>query len=235
MARDFDGTNDNLLSADNAMTGMNVASKTICFWEVRDTDSPSPDAVIAGLPSNGGTRTWAVVNFAPAVAGYKMQFSQDWTTTDGTWRTTNDTTLNTRHFHAVTYNRGGAAPGNDPIFYVDGAVDASSEIGTPAGSVVTGDDTLKVGENSGGGDDLDGTLQHIAIYPSILSAGDLNRCMWWGRGQGGAVAYHPLVTTKLDDEGSAGETLTANGTTVAAFATPVVRPGTAMMGMGVGW
>lgn len=157
MARDFDGTNDNLLSADNAVAGMNVAAKTVSWWQLRDTDAPTPDALIAGLPSNGGTRTWAIVNVAPAVAGQKLRFSSDWTTTDGTWTTDNDIS-NAAHHFAVSYDRSGAAPGNNPVFYVDGVVAANTRSTTPAGTVVTGDDTLKIGENSSGADDFDGTM-----------------------------------------------------------------------------
>lgn len=232
MARDFDGTNDNLVSADNALAGMNTAAKTVSCWLVRDTNSPSTDDMIAGLQSNGGAAPWRFVTRAPTTAGSRPQWVADWST-DGVWTTTNDVSNNDRHHLAVTYDRG--ATTNDPVFYVDGVSVAVTELVAPVGTAVTGDDTLKMGESSTGTQDLDGSLQHVAIYTTILSDADINRTMWWGRGQGGVLAYYPFVTTKLADEGSATDTLTATGTTMVPMVTPVVRPGSRGMSMGAGW
>jgi hypothetical protein len=60
--------------------------------------------------------------------------------------------------------------------------------------------------------------------------------MWWGRPHGGLQFYQPLVTDKLTNEGSdTGATYTVTGAVVAELAVPTVPPGSAMMGLGVGW
>ena len=152
-------------------------------------------------------------------------------TTIGQWDSPDITKA--RHHVAVTYDRGSVL--NDPVLYVDGDVATVTEIAAPVG-ILTGDDTLKLGENAGGTEDLAATIAHVAIEGGQLwDVAAVNRARWWGRPHGGLQVYHPLVTDKLVDEGSAAETLTATGSTGAAFATPCVRPGSALMGMGVGW
>ena len=103
------------------------------------------------------------------------------------------------------------------------------------GTVTTGSDTLKLGENPTAGQDLAASLENVAIGTGLWAAADVNRAMWWGRPLGGLVVYHPFYTDKLADQGSAAAALTATGTTVASLVSPAVRPGSAMMGMDVGW
>lgn len=229
--RAFDGTGDNLKSADNAVAGLDVDQKSWGVWILKTV--ANADALIYGITADGGSPVTQIASANPSSSGVRYDIAQSFSTTNGRWRT-NDQTLSVRHHLAITYDR--SATTNDPVMYIDGVSVTVNEAATPVGTTVTGEDTLKMGEDQAGTGDLDGTLAYVAIQAgSLWSAAQVNRAMWWGRPGGGLLVYHPLVTTKLVDEGSAAETLTATNTTVAAFTTPVVRPGSAMLGMGVGW
>lgn len=234
MARDFDGTNDNLSSSNNAISGIDTQLLSCAFWTIFDTQPSANNYLVAlNAQNTSGQGRTSFVALAPGTAGFRLRFGVDWSTTDGQWRT-DDLSLNTRLHLVVTYDRGLTT--NDPVIYVDGASASITEIANPAGSVTGGEDTLRLGEDAAGAQDLNGIIQHLVVDGGATwSAADVNRARWWGRPFGGCEVYHPLVTSKLADEGTAAETLTANGTTVVSFPTPVVRPGSALMGMGVGW
>lgn len=232
MARTFDGTNDNLLSANNAVPALDVATKSFGMWVYRTTTGAN-DSVLLTLTANGGGNQVTLLNHdAPVTAGFRQLVQQN-NVGNGQWKS-DDISINARHYIVVTYDRSSLS--NDPTIDVDGAASTVTETLTPSGTIKTGDDTLKMGESAGGVNDMTGQLQHVCIASEIWSAAQKNRAMWWGRPGGGSlVSYFPFVTTKLVDEAGAGETLTATGTTVSSMSTPVVRPGAAMMGCGVGW
>jgi hypothetical protein len=159
---------------------------------------------------------------------------RQWLTTAGIWEGSTALAASTYYHVAVVYN--GDSILNDPAFYVNGVAETVTEIQAPVGTL--SDDagqSLVMGESGGGSDDVDGRIGWFVYDSTLWDAAAVNRAMWWGRPNGGVAVYHPLVTAKLVNEGTATATGSVTGTTVAAFATPVVRPGTAMLGMGVGW
>ena len=232
MARTFDGVNDNLLSADNAIPSADVDQKSFGLWVYRTTQPTGSELLFGLLTADGaGNGRTSMLHEVPAVSGYQVRLFADGTN-DGLWDSP-DISINARHHIAITYDRSSTT--NNPTIYVDGTSVAVTEVATPV-ALQTGDDTLKLGEAGAGTLDFAGTLAHAAVEAGQLwDAAEVNRAMWWGRPHGGLQVYHPLLTEKLIDEGSAAETLTATGTTLSSFVTPCVRPGMAMMGMGVGW
>jgi len=236
MARDFDGTNDNLINV-NGFTGLtNATQLSSGGWYFRRTGAIAM-SLMQDASQDGAGNGQLIAMDLNGVGGstYTLSTLAMWSTTIGQWRTTNaDGSLNVRFHYCVTYD--GGATTNDPLLYVDGTSVSVTETATPVGSLVTsGCDTLKMGERVNGGSDYDGQIQHYFQHTGILSDGEVNRAKWWGRSIGGMLAYFPFVTDKLVNDGTQSATLTATGTTVAELATPVVRPGTAMMGMGIGW
>jgi hypothetical protein len=231
MARNFDGTNDNLSSADNAIAALNSAQKSISLWTTRASDSSAAQCLVTPMAQAGAGQGRHPVNAIPPTTSGWMLSQLLSATTIGRWQSPDIT--NTRHHVAVVFDRSSLL--NDPVMYVDGVSVTVTETVAPVGTISTGEDTLRMGENAGGGDDLAANEQHVCIDMQLWVANQVNRAMWWGRAQGGLLVYHPLITDKLADEGSAAETLTANGTTVTELSTPVVRPGHALMGLGIGW
>lgn len=232
MARNFDGTNDNISTANNAMTGVDVNQKSYGFWCTRPGNAGGDQIVLtlAVTLGAGGARP-SVAHAAPAAAGWKLKYFQNAGTT-GIWISDADIS-NTRHHIAVTYDRG--ADANDPVFWVDGVSVALTETQAPV-TIVTGEDTARFGESATGTQDLAAALQHFSLQPNVLwDAAQVNRSKWWGRPGGGQVLEMPFITAKLANEGSTAVTFSATGTTVTEMPTPVVRRGHALMGMGIGW
>jgi len=231
MARDFDGTNDRLAVVD-ALTNMTAAPMTIGYWFVRRTSGTANMCffILSETATTGG-RT--LCDGVVTAGVFKPEFTQTFTTANGLWIVTNALTVGQRYFISYVYDRG--ATTNDPTFYVDGVAVVSSETATPSGTANSNTDSIVMGERAAGTFDLDGQLQHVYATPELFSAAEVNTAMWWGRARGGLTAYWPFLTDKLANEGVQAATLTATGTTVNSLVTPTVRPGSAMMGMGIGW
>lgn len=232
MARSFDGVDDQLLSPDNVVAGIDTQTKSVSLWCSRTGNPAALQAVFVALTADGaGNARFVLFHDAPAASGYRLYAFQNGTTF-GAWRSTNDIT-NARHHLAITYDRGLTA--NTPLLYVDGVSVAVSLVQTPV-AISTGEDTVKLGQSAGGTQDFAGAVSHAAFEGGQLwTAAMVNRAMWWGRPHGGLQVYHPLLTDKLVDEGSGAETLTATGTTVTNLVTPCVRPGSSMLGLNIGW
>lgn len=233
MGRLFDGTNDKLESADGGITGLNATQKSIYFWTTRAADPAGNQALLNGLTATGaGNGRFFCQAQIPTTAGWRPRFVADWTT-DGNWSATNDVT-NAPHHVGYTYDRGLAI--NNPAMYVDGVSVGVTTNVAPIGTAATGEDMLRMGENAAGAEDLAANLQHVGIYVGqLFSAAQMNMAKYWGWAGGGALAYYPLLTDKLTDDGSSGATLTATGTTVVPIVTPVQRPSMAGMRLGSGW
>lgn len=235
MARDFDGTNDRLAGGANTVSAMDAAQMSFALWVIMDTTPAAQQVFVSTITQNNGSNCAVVRANAPVSSpGWQFEFTHAWTSS-GVWSVA-DVALNTRTHIAITYDRGSSS--NDPVMYLNGVSQSVTEETPPSGSPTTGGDTIRMGENAAGTSDLNGTIGHVVATANasagLWSAAEVNRAMWWGRPRP-SVIYYPLVTTKLAGEGTTADTLTATGTTMVAFATPVVRPGSAMMGMGIGW
>jgi len=135
MAVEFSNV-DNTADADDINCGSgasldNVAIKSIAVWICADVIDANYRRI---CDKRGGT-----TGFLFAIQGTNtIAFVQDWSTTAGIWNAPNNSIATGAWYHVgVVYNRGGAAPGSDPVFYVGGALVATTETSTPAGTVST--------------------------------------------------------------------------------------------------
>ena len=229
MARDFNGTNENIsFGSDASVDDFAPTGISISLWFQWDASG-----VVDIHVSKGGLATGWIFQ---TVAGNSLTFRHPWSSAVNVgWAGT--TTFNgaaPRHI-CVTYD--GSADTNDAVIYVNGVAESMSEVsGPPSGTIASeAANSLIIGENSAGGADFDGRICVLAVANEVFSAADVNRARWWGRAKGGLDVYHPLYTDKLANEGSATAAGSATGTTLVTMVCPVVRPGSAMMGMGVGW
>ena len=227
--RDFDGTDDNIaFGSDASIDG--YTTLTYSLWSAHD--ALAADTLIgkeAGDAQTGSGFYWDGI-----VTG-DLTFAYDFTNTLGVWRTGdvhNDDGV--WHHVAVTYDRSSTA--NVPIIYIDGTKPTITTTQAPVGTSESDTaQTLRAGEEANGSQDLDGRMAFLCYDDAIWTDADVNRARWWGRPFGGIQVYHPLMTNKLTNEGAATANGTATGTTNVGAAIPVVRPGMAMMGMGIGW
>lgn len=225
MARNYDGVDDRIAYGSDASID-SFTLKTIAGWYNFAADGVTMQLVGKDTNANGMDHQRNI--------GNQILFGQLFSTNQGIWRTNNAFTGTARIHIAVTYD--GGADTNDPIFYVNGAVEALTEALAPSGTF-SGDaaQDLETGDNVALNRDMNGNQSCFVYDDAIMSAAEINRTLWWGRPYGGLQVYHPFWTDKLTNEGVATANGTASGTTVAAFAIPVVRPGSSMMGMGIGW
>lgn len=230
MGRNFDGTNDRLVTADNALTGLDVAINSLSCWA--DVTAIN-DCLLSTMSADGaGNFRAQITSIAPTTSGFKLSFTANASTTDGVWDSTDDIAFGVHHI-VTTYDRSSDA--NNPVMYIDGASVGVTTTTTPV-AVQTGSDTLKMGETDGNSSDFTGRLGWVVAHGGVTwDAATVNRAKWWGRPRGGFHAYYSHVTTKLLNEATANAPLTAVGTTGTSFLPPVIRPGSALMGMGVGW
>ncbi len=216
MARNFDGTNDNVDFGSDASIDSFTAF-TVMAWVDVQTPASNSDFWTC---KNGGTELgWQTsFNTFTNVSDFYRVFS----TTPGAWTWPKAATG--IHHVAITYD--GSATTNNPAATIDGTAQTVTTATTPVGTV--GDDAghpLRLGENSAGSQDFQGKVGWYTYHNAVLTAAEINRGRWWGRARGDLKVYHPLVTDKLVNEGSATATGTATGSTMTSMVTPVQRPG----------
>lgn len=228
MARDFNGSADFIDWGSDASID-DLSPMTISVWLSRDVSGGNHPLFAKRGFANG----W-ILTVDNVTNGLDFEFN--WSTARGIWAGSSTLSATTRYHIVVSYDKGAAA-GTDPTMYVNGAAETITENSTPTGTA-----NSDAAESANSGKDgsfgfafLDGRIGWLCFDSGVWDAAARNRARWWGRPHGGVKVYHPLVTAKLANEGSATANGTATGTAVAGFATPVVRPGAAMMGMGVGW
>lgn len=234
MARNFDGTNDNIDFGSNAnidnFFAVTPFTGTMSFWIKRGATGFHYTL----NKRTDSTNTGHSAAFRGAGGLHTFEFDHAWST-GARWETTATFNDIVNFFHlAVSYD--GSSTANDPVFYINGATNATVDITAPTGTIsADAGEPLRVGESSDGAGDLNAVFGWLCYDNLIWTAAEVNRARWWGRPGGGVSVCHPLVTTKLANEGDATADGTATGTTSVGMAVPVVRPGTAMMGAMVGW
>jgi len=226
MARDYNGVNQSVDFGSDASID-DFALITVCAW-ARGDSAAVVDALVhkASAVTNG----WLFLRDST-----QTRFIRDFTTANGDWSGPVGSWPAAQLAHvAVSYDAGSVA--NDPVFYVDGVVQAVTENVAPVGTAVSdAAEPLDSGE-IGAGSDLDGLLGHIVYHDAILSDAEINRARWYGSPLGGPSSvkvWHPLWTSDLNNRGTATANGTATGTTMDNASCPrVERCHAAMMGVG---
>lgn len=207
MARSFDGTNDRISFGANASIG-DFTSKTVAFWVVVDAIGALQTLVNKDRP----TAFWELRVAASGVLEFVAAFS----TTNGLWTSTTTLSANTLYHIVVVYD--GSNVANNPTIYINGVADTVVTNTAPVGTLsADAAAPLLIGERGTGAADLAGRLSAFAYDNTLWTAAQVNRHRWWGRIGGAVKVRHPLLTTKLTNEGSATADGTATGTTVASL------------------
>lgn len=226
MARNFDGTDDNVDFGSDASVD-NFTVKSIGCYIYISTPSSNYDGFVTKNGADDQGWQWAYSTFSN-----NLQFYQKFSTTSGQWTTTPGTG---QWVHlGLVYDKSSAS--NDPSIWHNGTAQTPTEATTPSGTAA--DDSahpLRLGELGSGTIDAQGKIVALLYHNAALTAADWNRARWWGRPFGGLAVYQPLFTSKLANEGTATAAGTATGSTMTDSPIPVQRPGSACMGMGCGW
>lgn len=104
----------------------------------------------------------------------KVEFCWRWVTVNGFWSMNQALTNNINQHLAVSYDCGSVL--NDPVFYLNGLLEANTEDSTPAGAEP--DDSaidLMIGAlRAGGGFYFDGLMNDVRVFNRILSAEEVS-------------------------------------------------------------
>lgn len=220
MARDFDGVNDNIQTADGAVPG--IDSATVTYFLRANVDAISGGADMFCEPSSTAVKSGfrkQLIFRDPVTSGFRLEIEQrnDGGGTNGIW-VSDDITLDVFHTLAITYDRSTFAT-NDPIFYVDGVVSTTNESQTPVGTAITGEDSLVWGSRWDGTLAADCVLADCMVWNVILTPDEVAAI---ARGADprrtrplNIVAHAPILglSSPEPDWGSAHTTYAITGTT----------------------
>lgn len=138
---------------------------TVEAWIKADSDGEGSLGIIVSKLAG-----WMVYLSDESSGKSKLNFTVDFGSTDGRWRSTaTQITNGTAHHIAITYDADAVA--NNPILYVDGILVAIDEVTTPVGTRVTDSgNALIIGNQAADDRTFDGHIGEVAIYTTILSA-----------------------------------------------------------------
>jgi hypothetical protein len=206
MARDFDGTGDNIdFGSDGSIDAF--TQKTVAFWLDIDVLGNS-DTMANKEASDVG---WGYIMRSNG----RSRYSHSWSTEQFAEWESSVALLSTGLHHVVaTYD--GASTSNVPDIYIDGTA-ATVSVLTAATGTLDSDAaaTLRIGETIGGFGDYDGRQGFLTYGSTKWSASDVNRHRWWGVAPGGLSTieiWQPMWTSSLVNKGTA----TGNGTAAGA-------------------
>ena len=227
MAREFDGNNQWVECGSDATIDQ-LLPKSISAWILADSFAAFP-----AISAKSGTNQWQFTILNTGTLRLRHAFS----TTAGIWG--GDTVLSTSQRTHVVISYPGTDTTSTPTMYVNGVTQVVTTVSAPVGTISSdAGDPLFIG-SAAGLLDLDGKIANFCYDTGTWSAAEANRARWFGRPKGGIRVYHPFFTDKLTNEGTA----VANGVlstlgaamVMSPLITPVVIPGSSMMGMGIGW
>ncbi|RJQ13687.1 DUF2341 domain-containing protein [Candidatus Parcubacteria bacterium] len=158
----LDGANDNInYGTSSAINDLN-SGKTISLWLKRDATGGN-SLFTKDFPNS----TWEL----QIRSTNDLRYSHQWTSSLGSWITSNTFTSTAQIYHfAVTYNAG--ATTNDPTLYANGTAQSLATDTNPTSGSPNSDasDPLISGEQGSGGGDTNGIVDEIRYSNVIRSA-----------------------------------------------------------------
>jgi hypothetical protein len=225
------GANPPTFGSDASIDNFSTASRALwTFLSAADPGTVGPVNILTKSDGVDLTPTGWQIKFQGSVTSDgHILFVQDFATTDGTWITPDNSFIGAKPAHlAVSYDRGSTA--NDPDIYIDGALQAELELGTPLGAS-NGDAAEVLTLQSFNDDDKVGWL----VYDDqTFTAADVNRHRWWGVAPGGpstVAVWHPMWTSATGNKGTASADLIVGDSQMIDFSR-VERMYGSMMGVG---
>ena len=222
----FNGTSDTITcgsdsSIDDIFDGGGTVSAWIFALDIGENDYgriiDKTDA--ASNPSKG----WSIHIRDEAGGGTtaKLSMVQAWDSNDGIWATGNTAIVYNQWNHiAVTYNN--AAHGNNPIFYINGALISVTESSTPTTDGTRFTDAAEVwtiGNRAGGTDRTwDGYICNVGAWEAILTQPQIKSIMFKSYADLTTSETTNLVSWWNIDEGTGTSVEDSHGSNDGAFA-----------------
>ncbi len=163
-ARDFDGTNDNIQNL-NGLSGIDVTTRTVFLWGNPDIVGVTHVMFQTASTFSGGNSADSII----PQSGDVWQYAYRWSSSSGFWNF-GTVTADTWTSLGCDYNKSSTT--NDPNCYENGTLQTETETSTPAGTAKGGVDSIRMGENVGGGGDFDGREAHFSFWDVALSTNE---------------------------------------------------------------
>ena len=191
--------------------------------------------IVEKSDNNAVTPTGFQKSLVRALAGEAnchVLYTQNFSLTDGTWVTANNSVARLVPQHiAVVYDRGGT--GNDPDIYIEGTLQAETETGTPTGAANIADDAENLDLVTSSPDEY---VAFLCIDQTLYTAADVNRHRWWGVAPGGPSTvdiWHPFLSSSNTlNKGTATATLAGSTSFDNTLVPRVERMHGSFMGVG---
>ena len=169
-ALDFDGVDDEV-GVPQSSSLNNLTTLTLSAWVTADT--------------TGGIGTGRIVVKSgafsvPYMATDRIRFDAMRWTTDGVWRTNNNSFPPRTGWHHVLVTYDDSSTSNAPRIYFDGVEQSVELVITPVAPLVSETESIKIGSD-GGDNDWDGNIDELRIYNRVLSEQEIRRLYQMGR------------------------------------------------------
>ena len=169
----FDGSNDYVTcGSHSSIDDIFDNGGTAEFWIKPESDGEGNFGRI--LDKN----QW-ILNLRDELSGFvRLNFTHSFSTTDGTWKTTDRVIpLNKWSHVAITYD--GSSVSNDPIIYVDGKSVLLTDGSTPAGSYSSDSSSdLIIGNKSDGSRTFEGVIDMARIFDDVRTQSEIRADMF---------------------------------------------------------
>lgn len=228
MARLFDGAGDFVRSTANAFSGADQSVHLFSCW-IYMTANPASEQVALDFCADfsADTSRRSRLSVMPGTGStFNLKLTIRRATTDYTWTTTDNYSLDAWHHVTCNVNRTNFTR---PTIYVDGVLSTKSEV-AGSGSASTGLDSISIGQGCGGTLDFAGTLGEVAYWSDTLSTSAITML---ARGvsplkvnRTTLLFYAPLwgFETGAEHELATGLALTNTNSTLASRTPPVIVP-----------
>jgi len=167
----FNGTTNTTtatFTSDSSIEDIWVGGGTLIAWVRADNGGASNLGRIASTANSTDTLGWYASVYNLSGNTWRLYFRQNFTTTDGEWRTTSTLNLDEWVMIAITYNS--SATANDPTLYINGILDTTDEIAGPVGSYgPESGANLDIGRRGGGGYTWGGAIEIVMLFDTELS------------------------------------------------------------------
>lgn len=222
MSLSFDGANDVVTSGATQTWGNDI---TVCAW-IKTTSQGENNR---GTIWSHGTRLY--LSWNASAASKKLQIFTDWSGNNGTWdMTTGFADITPWIFVAAAFPSINNAS-SDPILYtLVGSTFSALAVGsgltevvTPTGSIAADNQTVRIGDDPGSGQCVNGLIAEAAQWKRALSAAELAAVATVGvNAAPDHFNYLPLDDGRVQNLGASGGTFTI--TSAVAGENPPVRP-----------
>jgi len=170
----FDGGTDRVsFTMDSGIQDIFDGGGTLLAWVRADGAGGGNLGRVVGTANDANTLGWFLFLGDPSGSTWVPYFRQNWSTNEGSWKTSSSLNLDEWYLIAVTYDSDSTA--NDPSFYVNGILTASTEVDTPSGTLAADDSNLIVGNRPATDRGWNGPIDMVMLFDEALSEAEIKQ------------------------------------------------------------